>query len=601
MVGGGSDNLSRAAELLAHGRPAQAEAILRRVVQRRPTDAAALTLLAQALAARGEKTQAEYHARRAADLAPSGGSLTLLATLQYASGKHAESEAALRRAVEVEPRYWQAWYTLGDALTLRNEPSAALDANRRAMELAPDRPEPRGHYAASLIAVGRAREAANLIESAAARGPVGHDEQSMLCTALNYCEHADPARTFAAHAAFGRALRARVGPARETFPNDPDPERTVRVGLVSPDLRAHSVVCFLEPILDHLDRGRFHLHLYDTADQPDHVTARLRGPRPAPVTWRTPGRDPAALDRAVRDDRIDVLVDLAGHSQGNSLPSFARRLAPVQVTALGYPNTTGLDSIDYRLVDARTDPRGGSDALATERLVRLDPHFACYRPPADAPEPAPRAHDHTTFGSFNHLAKITPELIASWADLLRSVPRSRLVLKNTGLGDATLRQRLRDQFAALAVTPDRLDLRGQAAAPRDHLAMYHEIDVALDTFPYHGTITTCEALWMGVPVITIAGAAHAGRVGTTLLHAAGLDDLIAPDLSAASHLARALAADTRRLDHLRATLRARLCAGALCDEAAYARRLGAAFRAMWTARCASPGRGGRDAYIDPRP
>jgi predicted O-linked N-acetylglucosamine transferase (SPINDLY family) len=253
----------------------------------------------------------------------------------------------------------------------------------------------------------------------------------------------------------------------------------------------------------------------------------------------------------------------------------------VQATWLGYPNTTGLAAMDYRLTDAIADPPGLTDEFHSERLIRLPGGFLCYRPPDDAPpvvSPPVRDRGFVTFGSFNHPAKLSDATVEAWADLLERVPASRLLLKYRVFEDAATRRFHQDRFAAAGLSLDRLDLVGHIDDAQGHLAAYGRVDIALDPFPYNGTTTTCEALWMGVPVVTLAGTRHAGRVGASLLHRIGLGELVATDGLAYTAIAAGLAADADRLATLRSGMRERVGGSPLVDGAAFARSVEAAFR-----------------------
>ncbi|MBY0509054.1 MAG: glycosyltransferase, partial [Rhodospirillaceae bacterium] len=391
----------------------------------------------------------------------------------------------------------------------------------------------------------------------------------------------DPRAIHAAHAAWGKS--APSVPAMR--PADPDPTRRLRVGYVSPDFRRHSVSFFVEPLLAAHDAEAVEVFCYADVAHGDAVTARLKA---AAHHWRdSHNLRGAALLNLIREDRIDILVDLAGHTKGNRLAVFARRAAPVQVTAWGYPATTGLPAMDYRLCDAVTDPASEADAWAVETLVRLSPGLHCYAPPADAPPVAPLpalAAGHVTFGSFNKLAKISPWTVALWSAALKAVPGSRLLLKTKPLAEAETRARIEHMFAVQGIAAGRLDLRGWVPGDHGHLDLYNQVDIALDTAPYNGTTTTCEALWMGVPVLTVAGRGHAARVGASLLTQANMADWIVPEDEFAARAA-AFAADPGGLDKLRKTLRAKAAASALCDAAAHARGLETAYRAMWRKAC----------------
>jgi predicted O-linked N-acetylglucosamine transferase (SPINDLY family) len=296
----------------------------------------------------------------------------------------------------------------------------------------------------------------------------------------------------------------------------------------------------------------------------------------------------ATVEALVRRRGIDVLLELGGHSGEPRLLALAGKPAPVIVTAIGYPNTTGLPAVDWRVVDAITDPPG-SERLCTERLLRLDPCFLCYTPPEHAPEPAmPAADAPVTFGSFNNAAKIGPASIALWARVLQAVPGSRLLLKSQTLSDATGRARIERRFAEAGVDASRLELIAYSKTREEHLALYGRVHVALDTTPYNGTTTTCEALWMGVPVVATLGDRHAARVSASLLHAAGHPELVATDADAFVALAAKLAQDRARLTTLRSGLRDTLRASPLCDAPAYAARFHDAIRACWRQWCARP-------------
>ncbi len=295
--------------------------------------------------------------------------------------------------------------------------------------------------------------------------------------------------------------------------------------------------------------------------------------------------DAQAVD-LIRQDGIDILVDLAGHTGNNRLLVFARKPAPVQVAWLGYPNTTGLSTMDYRLTDAFADPPGMTDAFYSEQLVRLPQTAWCFRP-TDAAPISPRADGAPmTFGSFNNFAKVTDAMLRTWATLLRALPEARLLLKSRSLADASVQRHVREILHAAEVMPDRVDLRGQPSTYPDHLASYAGVDIALDTFPYHGTTTTCEALWMGVPVITLAGRTHVSRVGVSLLSNVGLAEYVADDPDQYVQIALDLAADKSRLAELRENLRRRMEQSPLMDAPGFARNVEAAYRTMWQRWCA---------------
>ncbi|MBM3526072.1 MAG: hypothetical protein FJX57_24240, partial [Alphaproteobacteria bacterium] len=354
----------------------------------------------------------------------------------------------------------------------------------------------------------------------------------------------------------------------------------LRIGYVSPDFRRHSVAFFLRPLLEAHDRDRVEVFLYSTGTQSDDYTrwfAERAGPR-----WR----DVAAADddqaaNRIRGDGIDVLVDLAGHTEGHRLRVFARRPAPVQVSWLGWPSTTGVEAIDWRLTDAIADPPG-AERECSEQLVRLEGGFLIWRAPAEAPSTARRRDGHPpTFGSFNQAFKLSDATLRLWARVLAAVPGARLLIKCASLGVPEAAMRLRSRFAAVGGESDRLEIVGRRLPFADHFALYARVDVGLDPLPYNGTTTTLEALWMGVPVITRAGGdRHAARVGASLLTHAGMNALVAADDDAYVALARTLMSDPTALFAQRARRREVMARSRICDAAAFARTFETALLAL---------------------
>ena len=379
------------------------------------------------------------------------------------------------------------------------------------------------------------------------------------------------------------AWARRFAPTWTQQPLGPVPTgRPLRIGFLSPDLRAHSIVRFLEPLWQGIDRAQATVHAFSTTADADDTTARLRA---SASTWReVGGLDDFALSACVRSNGIDVLVEVTGHMTGHRLGALAHRAAPLQVTWLGYPNTTGVAAIDVRLADAITDPPGDSEDGATELLVRLPGPFLCFAADATAPPPSARpAGRPVAFGSFNDLAKISDATVAMWSRALNDVPGSTLLLKGFGSGDPAVQHAQRARFAAQGVAPERVAFRGYEKASADHLALYGEIDVALDPWPYNGTTTSCEALWMGVPVVTRRGGTHASRVGASLLGRLSLDDLVGDDAESFVRIAATLATDRGRLDRLRCELRPTMARSSLCDAKGFAQGFVDSLRAAWPA------------------
>jgi protein O-GlcNAc transferase len=358
------------------------------------------------------------------------------------------------------------------------------------------------------------------------------------------------------------------------------------VGYLSPDFREHSTGYFVEGLLAGHDRGAVEVFCYSSGRAADGVTARLK--EHFACFRNVVGMSDRSAAELIRRDGIDVLVDLAGHTGENRLLILAYKAAPVQVTYLGYPNTTGMTAIAYRLTDALADPPGEGVERYSEKLVRLPGSFLCYRPVEDAPEagePPAARQGSVTFGCFNAQAKINLPLVEQWSRILRRVARSSLIVKNASLADGATRDRLAGMFGVCGVGVERLELLGRTATPAQHLAVYRRVDIALDTFPYHGTTTTCEALWMGVPVVTLAGAVHRSRVGVSLLRSVGLPELVAGSWDEYVEIAAGLAGDRGRLVELRAGMRERMRESRLMDGAGLAREVEGAYRDMWRRWC----------------
>ena len=460
---------------------------------------------------------------------------------------------------------------------------------RTAREPAPDTPvAPRGAMVAD---DGTARPALNLhLDPAFAASPEmsveAHPElRSSALLHSHYLADITPSALFDIHKRYGRMFEDEVPQAERGLHRveDANPQRRLRLGYLSPNFSAHSVAFLIEPVLPHHDRSAFEVYGYHTAAVRDETTERIEAS--LDTMRQVEDLTDLQLARRIADDRIDVLVDLAGHTLGGRLGVFARRPAPVQITWLGFPDTTGLPAMDYRITDAIADPPG-AEARHTERLLRVPGSFLCYRPPPDAPAVSSRdGAAHVVFCSFNTLEKVNDSVIALWSRVLHAVPGSTMLLKSGLLAQPEVAQRIRAAFAAQDIAEGRLELRGWLDDPQRHLELYGGADVALDTSPYNGTITTCEAMWMGLPVVTLAGAAHMSRVGASLLSSLGLQDLIAGTPDDFVDIAAGLARDPERLRALRASMRPRLKASALLDHAGFARKLEALLRQAWRDWC----------------
>ncbi len=401
----------------------------------------------------------------------------------------------------------------------------------------------------------------------------------------HYLLPADPRRMFDLHRRYGEMMRERSPHRHDQFALAPDPERRLRIGYVSPNFSRHSVGYFVEPVIRCHDRERYEVYCYYTHRLSDETTERMRRLADG---WRDiADATDDAVEKMIRDDKIDILIDLAGHSKGNRLDVFARKPAPIQMTWLGYPDTTGLDAVDFRITDYIVDPEPDAKHRHTERLLNIDGGFLCYQPPQDSPPVSERDSSASgiVFSSFNNVAKLNEPTIRTWVKILAAVPGSRIVMKAASLSYPDTVDRVLDCFERNGIDPARVELRGWIKDRREHLALYANIDIALDTFPYNGTTTTCEALWMGVPVISCAGDVHMSRVGAMILGCVGLNDFIARSAEEYADMAIALARDDVRRRLLRAGLRNKLLASPLLDHEAFTRKLERHFRQGWKAWC----------------
>lgn len=576
----------QAEQMLASGDVNGALALAQRLLPKAPADPGLNSLMALTLLRKGSLPQAEFYAKRALTSEPRNLDVLLnYALIQGANQDLPGAIATLEKAVTIDPSSHRARLALANTLMDSHNTPEAIKHLKAALMHGPDT-QVEVSLAGALLNLGNIDEAAAFAREALARHP---DEPALAAgypNALTYKFGIDPDELATAHRAYGtlvdrlRPAGHNVTPRQATGPN-----RRLRVGVVSPDLRQHSVSFFLEPIFQNRDREQFELWAYSSTRFPDTTSARLRAH--ADHWVETPNLSDLMLAERINADHIDIAVDLAGHTLGNNLLAFSLRPAPVQLTYCGYPDTTGLAQMDYRVVDSLTDPPTPEvDSRATEKLWRLDPCFLCYRPNPDAPLPA-RDQDHPgpVFGSFNASRKLNSGLVRLWSRLLRETPGSTLILKSFDFIAKGAADRIRTEFHAQGIPDHRLTFLAATKTLAEHLALYSRMDVALDALPYHGTTTTCEALWMGVPVVTLAGNTHAGRVGVSLLTNVGVPELIAANEDDYVRLASELARDPARLGTYRGTLRAKMAASPLCHPEAFAKRWWDALREMWRRAC----------------
>ena len=505
----------------------------------------------------------------------------------------AEGAQALRLALRLQPDYPEAHLLLGLCLERMGQIDAAVEQYLAVLRLRRDDARAYLLLGGALFKAGHVADADLAFARSLALDPAQPGAHVRRIAALNYRDDLSAREVAEAHLEWGRqhAVPATGG---QSHPNTPDPARRLRIGYVSPNLFRHSVAHFLLPVLRAHDRAEVEVFCYSNSVIVDDTTRALQT---ASDHWRTiQGASDEDVAAQIRADGIDILVDLAGHTGDGRLLTFARGPAPVQVAWLGYPQTTGLAAMDYRLSDAIVEPPGEADAVSAETIVRLPNGFHCFGRPGEAgpgddcegadleigPLPA-LTNGFVTFGSFNTVQKMPPSQVALWARVLDAVPGSRLLLKS--LPDTVIADRFHRLFADEGIDPARVEFLHWTTSRPEHLRLYHRMDIALDTFPYHGTTTTCEALWMGVPVLSLCGDRHVSRVGASLLTRVGLTDWIAGDRDAYVEIAARHAGELGTLAQLRAGLRGTMRGSALCDAPGFTRDLEAAFRTMWQAWC----------------
>lgn len=596
------------------GAHAEAEQLLREALRTRPEFPEARVVLACALEAQGNVQAAVTELDAALRHKPDDfGALFIYAGILRRLGRVDDAASALRRALALDPQSLEARATLFHVLEAKGDPAGAALELEAVLRQRPDWPEALFNYGCVLNKLMRAAEAEAAfrrtidVEPGFTRAyrmlggvllaqcridealelyrhaPRDAELMSAELFALNASEAIAEDELFARHVEFGRHLEKTYAP-RVAFSSSKEPTRRLRIGYVSGDFSYHVVALFMQPVLERRDRAAVEVFCYSISERVDEYTRQLMAHADV---WRpSAGLSDAQLADAIHADRIDILVDLAGHSGEPRLRVFARKPAPVQATWLGYLNTTGMTRIDYRISDRHADPAGLTDARHTEKLARLPNSQWCYRPfMSTAPVQTPPCvrNGFVTFGSFNQAVKLSQASRKLWAEILSRVAGSRLVVLGVPPGRA--HDKLLQDLTGMGIDATRLNLMPYASL-QDYFGWYNRVDIALDTTPYSGGTTTCDALWMGVPVITAPGERPSSRSAASILTTAGLTDWIASDAEDYVRRAVAFAGDPSMLGNLRRTVRARLQASPLMDETGFTRDLERAFRRMWREYCA---------------
>lgn len=581
------DRLAAGMKCQNEGRLSEAEQIYRSVLTVDSEQVDALFLLGHVLKQQDKSEEAVAVFGRLTMLAPQDALARFsLATALLAQSRLAEAAQALREALRLKPDMLAALNNLTDILTALGQVDEAEECYRRILQLTPNSEEAHFKYGNFLVLLGRIDEAIANLRRAIEINPELMSAHSNLLFAMNYSADYSPEVLFREHLEWDGRYAAPLLRAAGPHRNSRTAGRKLRIGYVSAHFRDHAVSYFFESTLKYHNYDRFEVFCYSDVLKPDAFTERMRG---YPCVWRDiVNQGDADVARLVESDAIDILVDLSGHTDVRLLV-FARKPAPLQVTWNGYPNTTGMAAMDYRITDAYADPPGMTEHLHTEKLIRLPQIYMAYEQPHASPPVVPPpslGKAYVTFGSFNTLPKIGPQVIAVWARILKALPTARLVMLTVPEGSTRLR--LAQAFAAHGIGPERLELIARLPSWQ-FMEAHQQVDIALDPFPYNGTTTTCQTLWMGVPVIALAGGTHVSRVGVSMLSNLGLQRLIARDHQQYVSLAVALAQNREELAALRAGLRERMQASPLTDGAQLTGFLEAAYVKMWDDYCLQAG------------
>jgi protein O-GlcNAc transferase len=567
--------------LRQQGRLEEAAASCRRAIQFSPAFAEAHNTLGLLLRDQGRIAEATPCFEQALAVKPDYAEACLnIGCANLVQGKVDTAVTFFHRAIAIKPNYAEAHYNLGNVWKEQNKFGEAIAWYRRALAINPNFADACNNLAVVYKSQGDFDNAIVCYERTLALKPdfaAAHSNQ-LLCE--QYRSGVTLAKLASLHQTWqqrhGEPLRAAWRP----FENARDADRRLRVGFVSADFRKHPVGIFLVRMLEAIDRQQCETICYCCQQQNDAMTARIRA---AATGWREAQRmSDEALAEQIRGDRIDMLFDLGGHTANNRLLAFARKPAPIQITWAGYVGTTGLATMDYILADRYQIP-AGAEPYYQEKVLRMPDGYICYDPPVDAPPVGPLpalGAGHVTFGSFNNPTKITREVAKVWAEILRRAPGSQLVLKYYGLDDPSTQRRYLDLLAGEGIAPQQIQFSGGAASA-ELLASYNRVDIALDTFPYSGGLTTCEALWMGVPVVICPGETFAGRHSLSHSSNAGLTETVAGDLPGYVETAVRLAGDLPHLAVLRGRLRDQVAASPLCNGPRFARNFVSLLRDVW--------------------
>lgn len=498
-------------------------------------------------------------------------------------GKVDQAIATFMQARALRPTWAEPSISLGNLFVTHERFDEALEAYSHAARSEPNNPEPQTLIGSIHGRLGLLEDGSRHFREGLRLNPRNAVAHSNLLLAMNYDPDADPSIVLNEHRWFDRLHGQGLAPIPPHV-NSREPDRPLRIGYLSPDLRRHAVAWFMLPVFQSHDPNQFKLYCYAAQADMDAISDQFRKLSSGWKQVLSP--NDAQVADMIRADGIDILVDLAGHTSGNRLTVMGRRPAPVQVTYLGYPNTTGMSAVDFWITDAIADP-ADLPTYATEQVTRLPGCFCCFAPHPDVPDVAPPpcvAKGHVTFGLLHKLAKYNPMMLDLWTRILHAVPDSRLLVHRDSL-DKSVQDRLMQEFTSRGIERGRIELDKKSAKEGAHYAVYSRIDISLDSLPWSGHTTSCESMWMGVPFITMRSKTHAGRMAASILQTVGVDELIAEDEEEFVRIAVELAGDVERIKRYRQTLRDTMKRSALCDAKSFTRGLESAYRQMWRTWC----------------
>ncbi len=563
------------------GKLLDAKRVYKKICRKWPSDEGAWLMVGIIQGGGGDYKQAEIALKKVIALNPDN--FDALANLGLLFFRRGDLDTALKyylRALSFQPDHIDVLTNSGNVYAQLDMLSSAEENYLKAIEQNPNYPAALTNLANVLAYQGRPLEAIPFYRRALQIDSESVGVHSNLLLCMHYPFGFKEQDIYAEHRKWAELYCRGISPFSWVVA-DIEKEKRLRIGFVTPDLRGHSVAYFLEPILRHYNKKIFEIYCYFEDGRQDQKTNSLE--RLSDVVVKTQGLSDLQVAEKIKKDKIDILIDLAGHTENNRLVVFAYQPAPLQITYLGYPDTTGLETIHYRITDQWADPVGQTEAFHSERLLRLKRGFLCFSPAVESPEVSALPYDengYITFGSFNVLTKLTPKILSLWAKILILQPTSRIIIKNRQLSDEVLKDRLLGYFQGLGVEPDRIELLGKLPKA-EHMSSYSRVDIALDSYPYNGTTTTCDTLWMGVPVVTLAGKMHVSRVGVSILSQLALHDLVAENEGDYVQLVLKLASNIERIRSLRINLRGQMRASHLCDGVAFCQDFEDALISAW--------------------